>query len=358
MKNYFKPVVSFMVLLLFVTCRQVYDPKIQASNTNLLVVEGVLNSGQGPTVIRVSRTTDVNDTALNPETNAQLTVEGDDGNKFSLNENGNGKYSVDQLQLNSNAKYRLDIKTVDGKEYASDYSSVKNTPPIDSITWQRENGGVRIYVNAHDPQNATKYYQWKYEETWEIHSAFYGSLEYVFDVRHRAIGVKYKYPDHSIDSTIYKCWNTLNSFSILLGSTEKLTSDVVYLPMQYIEPHSEKLSVLYSINFRQYAISHDNYLFLQKMKRNTEQLGTLFDAQPSEISGNIHCLTVPGETVIGYVEVSQEQVKRIFIANSQVPGWNLQSGCFETAIANNSDSIAKYGGGLMPVSVDSLDPLR
>src|SRR5215469_11099559 len=358
MKKNFQLVIICMMMLLFATCKQAYDPQIQANNSKLLVEEGFLNSGQGPTVIRLSRTTDVHDTILKPEIGAQLTVEGDDGNKFSLVENGNGEYKIDQLPLNSNAKYRLDIKTADGKEYASDYSPVRYTPPIDSITWQRENGGVRIYVNAHDPQNATRYYQWKYEETWEIHSAFYNSLKYIFDVLNEPIRVELKYPDQSIDSTIYRCWNTLNSSSIILGSTEKLISDVVYLPVQYIEPHSEKLSVLYSINLRQYAISHDNYLFLQKMKRNTEQLGTLFDAQPSETSGNIHCLTVPGETVIGYVEVSQEQVKRIFIANSQVPGWNLQSGCFETAIANNSDSIAKYGGGLMPVSVDSLDPLR
>src|SRR5215467_9787365 len=134
MKNYFKLVVGCMVLLLFGTCRQVYDPKIQVSNTKLLVVEGLLNAGQGPTIIRLSRTTNVYDTALEPETNAQLTVEGDDGNKFSLVENGNGEYSIDQLQLNGNAKYRLDIKTADTKEYVSDYSSVKNAPPIDSIT--------------------------------------------------------------------------------------------------------------------------------------------------------------------------------------------------------------------------------
>src|SRR5262249_13258380 len=141
------------------------------------------------------------------------------------------------------------------------------------------------------------------------------------------IAVAYKYPDHHEDTTIYKCWSTLASSSIILGSTEKLTTNVVFLPVQYIEPHSEKLSVLYSLNLRQYAISHDEYLFLQKMKKNTEQLGTIFDPQPSQISGNVHCLTDPGETVIGYVEVAQEQVKRIFIANSQVPNWNYDPGC-------------------------------
>ena len=148
----------------------------------------------------------------------------------------------------------------------------------------------------------------------------------------------------------------MNSSSITLGSTEKLTSDIVYLPVQYIEPHSEKLSVLYSINLRQYAISKGNYLFLQKMKKNTEQLGTIFDPQPSEISGNIHCLADPGEVVIGFIEVTQEQVKRIFISNSQVPGWNYDPGCVETIIDNNLDSIAKHGSDLYPTLPSGLDP--
>jgi hypothetical protein len=170
------------------------------------------------------------------------------------------------------------------------------------------------------------------------------------------VAVVNKNPDGSIDTVIYKCWNTLNSTSIILGSTEKLARDVVYLPVHYIEPHSEKLSVLYSINLRQYAISQGEYLFLQKMKKNTEQLGTIFDPQPSEISGNVRCLTDSNETVIGYVEVSQEQVKRMFISNSQVPDWNYKQDCFFLEIDNNKDSIATYGNGLMPTSAAKRDP--
>jgi hypothetical protein len=256
-------------------------------------------------------------------------------------------------------KYHLHIRTADGKEYASDYTAVKYTPPIDSITWQRENDGLRIYANAYDPQGASKYYQWKYEETWEFHSAYYNELKYIYDpVTTNPIGVTYKNPDLSADTTIYRCWNTLSSTSIILGSTEKLTSALVYLPVQYIEPHSEKLSILYSINLRQYAISHDEYLFLQKMKKNTEQLGTIFDPQPSEISGNIHCLTDPSETVIGFVEISEERVQRTFISNSQVPGWNYDPGCVLIAIDNNPDSIAKYGTGVMPTLVKAKDFIR
>lgn len=349
-------ITCIVTTIFFARCKEEYDPQIEAQSSNFLVVEGFINSGQGPTSFRLSRSSDVKDTVLKPELNALLNVEGEDGSNFILFSNGNGEYSGSQLTLNNGIKYRLHIRTGDGKEYASDYTPVKYTPPIDSITWQRENDGVKIYANAHDPQNETKYYQWKYEETWEIHSSYYNELKYVTDpVSTNPIAVAYKYPDQHADTSIYKCWNTVPSSSITLGSTEKLTSDVVYLPVQYIEPHSEKLSVLYSINLRQYAISHDNYLFLQKMKKNTEQLGTIFDPQPSEISGNIHCITDPGETVIGFVEISEAQVQRIFISNSQVPDWNYDPGCTTIVIDNNPDSIHKYGVDLMPTLVFKKD---
>src|SRR5262249_7367091 len=87
-----------------------------------------------------------------------------------------------------------------------------------------------------------------------------------------------------------------------------------------------------------------------------EQLGTIFDPQPSEISGNIHCLTDTSEVVIGFIEVTQEQVQRIFISNSQIPDWNYNPGCVEAIFDSNLDSIAKYASGLYPTIPTSLDP--
>lgn len=350
-------IIGCAALICLCSCKQIYDPHIETKTTGLLVVEGFINSGQGSTTIRLSRSTSLENTVFKPELNAQVSVEGEDGSSFILFNNGNGSYTNAQIPLNNVVKYRLDIVTSDGKEYASDYTPVKYTPPIDSITWQRENDGLRLYANARDPQNDSKYYQWKYEETWEIHSAFYTSIIYTRDPTTNAVsGLVYRFPDHSPDTLLHKCWSTLNSSTITLGSTEKLTADIVYLPIQYIEPHSEKLSVLYSINLRQYAISHDNYLFLQKMKKNTEQLGTIFDPQPSEISGNIHCLTNPGEIVIGFVEVTEEQVRRVFIYNSQIPGWGYDPNCIEVVTDNNLDSIKKYASDLYPTLPYSLDP--
>jgi hypothetical protein len=358
MKKNFKVTIGYATLImLLVCCKQEYIPPVNEENANLLVVEGFLNNGQGATTIRLSRSVGLSDTTQKKfELGAKVNVEGENGSSFALAGNTNGEYSISQLPLLNNIKYRLHIKTINGKEYASDFVPIKFTPPIDSITWQRESGGVRLYVNTHDPQNATKYYQWEFEETWEFRSAYYSSLKYIKDNTNKVIALVYKYPDHSIDTAIYKCWKTLNSTSINIGSSENLTTDIIYLPFHFIEQGSEKLSVLYSINLKQYAVSHEKYLFLQKMKKNTEQTGSLFDAQPSQLSGNIHCLTDQNESVIGYVEISQEQTQRIFIYSSQVSDWHYDQGCGQYEIINQLDSIAKYGAELTPTYPTLLDP--
>ena len=54
---------------------------------------------------------------------------------------------------------------------------------IDSITWQREKamGSDFMRIHVDHVRRLQVYYQWKYEETWEIHSAYYTSIEYVRD---------------------------------------------------------------------------------------------------------------------------------------------------------------------------------
>lgn len=342
----------FICIIFFVIitggCKEKYLPSIASPSAGYLVVEGFINSGPEPTSISLTRTTRLYDPAhIVNEHNAVVNIESEIHETFPLNEIGNGVYVSSPLNLDNHKKYRLQIKTRDGKEYVSDFVTVKNTPAIDSISWKRENDGVKIYIDTHDPQNNTRYYQWKYEETWEIHSAYPSSLQYVVDpLTNKITGVAYK--NLQYDTSIYKCWRSTNSVNINLGTSEKLSKDLIYLPLLFIDPASEKISVLYSINVKQYALSHEAYLFFEKIKKNTEQVGSVFDPQPSELRGNIHCITIPGEIVVGYVDILEEKNQRIFISNAMLPGWNYNIYCELKIIDNHPDSISKYGLGFFP----------
>jgi Domain of unknown function (DUF4249) len=354
-----KKLFNYIIFLVITTgCKEKYIAPVQSPPTGYLVVEGFINSGQSATSITLTRTTGLYDSAnIINEHNALVNVEGENNEILPLYESGNGIYiSPSSLNLNNNEKYRLQITTQDNKEYVSDFATVRHTPAIDSITWKRENGGLNLYVNTHDPQNNTRYYKWNYEETWEFHSAFLSSLEYAKNPStDEIIGVGYRDPvTQSPDSTIFKCWHSSNSNSTHIGSSEKLSADVIYLPLLFIEPASEKLSVLYSIKVKQYALSHEAYLFFEKIKKNTEQVGSIFDPQPSELQGNVHCITNPAETVVGFVDISEEKDQRIFISNDDLPGWNYAADCDRTIIANNPDSIREYGLGSIPTSPHSV----
>jgi hypothetical protein len=314
----------------------------------LLVVEGYINSGQGPTTIRLSRVADLTDTALIPELSAQVNIENDNGGIFTLTDNGNGEYTIPQLILDNSAKYRVSIRTINGKEYVSDYSPVNHTPVIDSITWQKENEGVQIYVNTHGNQNDTSYFRWTYSETWEFHSAYVSNLDYIRDpVTNDPVGLMNRVNPEAI----YTCWRTQRSTNIILGSSEKLTANRIFLPIRFIEPLGEELSVRYYIEMSQYALSHDAYRFYQRLKRNTEQIGTLFDPQPSQLSTNIHCLNDTGEEVVGYVEVTDQQQAHIFITNDDVKPWFSPVLCSKIVVRNNPDTLQVIQYGYLPLAV-------
>ncbi|MEI9806715.1 MAG: DUF4249 domain-containing protein [Bacteroidota bacterium] len=327
----------FIIVTALCSCREEFKPPAVSSPNTYLVVEGVLNIGPGSTTIRLTKTFRLNDSArLRPETNARLQVEKDDNTVYLLAETGNGYYSGTNLNLQVNGKYRLRIKTAAGKEYLSDYSTGRSTPPIDSIGWRYTTEGVRIYANTHDPANSTRYYRWDYDETWEIRSNYVNYLKVV-----NGAYVPRIFPQDDVSV----CWKYAASTNILISSSAQLQSDVISeAPLAFIPRGTERLGVRYSMLVRQYAIDKEAYTFLEQMKRNTESIGTVFDPQPSEIYGNIRCVSTPDEPVIGYVTASAVQTKRIFITVAEVntPFWNFFLRCETMDVMAVPDSIRKY----------------
>lgn len=344
-----KKIIYFLLLIAVANgCKEVYEPHIISPPTGYLVVEGFINSSNGVSNFTLTRTTKlVEDVSILYEHNAQVQIESNNNEVYALMEGLNGTYTSAVLNLNPSADYRVRIRTQDGKEYLSDFTPVTHTPVIDSLNWRKDQTGLSIYVNTHDDQNNTKYYRWNYTETWEFHSPYLSYLDYFrFPGTNEVLGVQ----GRTNTDALYRCWKTQHSRQIIIGSSEKLSTDRIYLPVRHIEENAEELSVLYYIELNQYAISHDAYLFYQQMEKNTEQLGTIFDAQPSEISGNIHCVSNPNEIAVGFVEVSEEQVKKYFISNEEVRPWVTSYGCSKITIYNHPDSIKPFVDSYIPLN--------
>ena len=338
-----------LLLIIWVACTQKYNSPYHIPVANgPLVVEGYINVGPGPTNITLSRVTSLDSPAIITQAGALISVEMQDGSILPLSELGNGQYAISQIPVNPSEQYRLRIATPDGKAYSSDFSSPIVTPPIDSVSWKLTPEGVNIYVSTHDISNDTGYYRWQYEETWEYTSGYPSSYEYVGG------GTVISRPDSDM---IFKCWSSFISSDILIGTSATLGSDMIYeFPITPVLFSSQKLVLKYSILVKQYEISQDWFNWDEKIKKNTEQLGSIFDAQPSEISGNLHCISNPDEQVIGFVGCTTETEKRIFIDRStQLPQSQVifsgYEDCIIDTVANDPIKLASVfqGGSYIPV---------
>jgi hypothetical protein len=339
--------------ILLLCCKDKYDAPVKVPVTGYLVIEGYI-SARGPAEIHLSRSIPLSDTAkLINETLAKVQLQGRDNSTYNLTETPGAIYTNSLLTLNNSQQYRLYIKTKDGKEYASDYVNVKNAPPVDNVGWVRQDGGVQLFVNSSDPNNNTWYYRWTTEETWEFHMKYMQSLKYIKDSRGTINGVDWINSNMSSIDTVRVCWASEKSATLILGSSAKLSKDSVHKNVVYIPPASWKLGVLYSLLVRQYALSKEEYEYLDKMKKNSEETGNIFGRQPSDLKGNIYCISSPNDPVIGYIGIANRQEKRIWIDRSQVPDWKYYLQCEEYDIPVDS---ARYFSSLTPVTPTVLGP--
>jgi hypothetical protein len=308
-------IMGIVVTALF-SCREAYTPPIITANSNYLVVDGIINSGNtDSTVIKLSRTVKLSGTiGTKAETKAKIMVESSaNTTTYILKETVAGTYiSNGHLNLDKTAKYRLRITTSDSKAYLSDFEPVKEAPPIDTLVYTIPASGVQVNLSTHDPNNNTRYYRWEYTETWIFHTEF--SSSFIYDAKRDTI------VDRPPAQQVWQCWASSNSTDIVLGSTQKLTQDVMSnVPITFVAGSSEKLRIRYSIQVKQYALTADAFAFWQILKTNTEQLGSIFDAQPSQIKGNIHNINDNTEPVFGFISVGTTQQKRIFVDRAEEP---------------------------------------
>ncbi|TGE10245.1 DUF4249 domain-containing protein [Hymenobacter fodinae] len=304
----FTRVALLMSSLVITSCIESFEPKVADAPSSYLVVDGAINS-HGITVIKLARTTGLANINKSPaETKARIYLEQEGGNRFLLQESPAGTYTSPVLSLAAEQKVRLHFTTANGREYASDFTPAKITPSVDSITWEAGAQGLQIAVNTHDDTKQSRYYRWSFDETWEFTSMEASIVEY-----------KNKNFVFRLDD-IYHCWASENSTAIKLGTTVKLGQNVIsQQPLTLLPSNSVKLRYKYSILVRQYALSAEEYSYWEALRKNTENIGTLFDPLPTQLTGNVHNVADASEPVIGFVGAQSVSEKRIFITHSQLP---------------------------------------
>ncbi|MBJ6143240.1 DUF4249 domain-containing protein [Hymenobacter sp. BT559] len=293
------------------SCIDAYVPEVISAPTSYLVVDGFIN-GNGATRVKLSRTQNIATTAApTPEARATVYIQGAAGARYSLRERSPGFYQSDSLVLGP-GQYQLRVSTTgaNAATYESAPVPLKVTPPIDKLSWRRVDNEVRVLLNTRDATQQTRYYRWKFAETWEFNSAYKSSLEYFPDKK--VIGAR--------TTPIYTCWRTEQPTGIKQATSAQLSQDALldYSILSFSD-RAERLKIRYSVLVTQYAQTAEEFAYYEQLRKNTEAIGTVNDPLPVQLTGNVRRTSgATTEPVLGYVGAHTVQQRRFFINRAEL----------------------------------------
>jgi hypothetical protein len=107
------------------------------------------------------------------------------------------------------------------------------------------------------------------------------------------------------------------------------------------------------------ALTKEGFDYWQNLRRNTETLGSLFDAQPSQLTSNIRAVNNPEDLAFGFFSAYSVEEKRIFIGRAELPPWRRRTGfesCRMDTIKFDDYLPVYFENARFPVIMDYLDP--
>jgi hypothetical protein len=319
-------IVTLAILIFFVSvgCLERFEPQ-GTKLINLLVVEGQLSTGAEGNTIKLSRTRAIGMKNMIPEQNAIVKVTDGHLNDYFFKETLPGTYYNPAADLTAKVgeKYVLDIVTAGGSHYQSNPVTLKQTPPIEKVYYRSETrladdgrvlSGIAVYLDAFDENNATNYYRWEWIENWEIKMPVNSKFD--FQVDKDTVGMGYPIPKIL---PVDVCYSSDTSSKIMLASTKTLSKDrVKKYEINFINTRGFKLKSLYGIIVKQYALDEAGYKYWEALRVSSEGVGTLFDPQPYELTGNVFNTDDSKEPVLGYFGASTVSVNSLVVIRDQL----------------------------------------
>ena len=306
----------YMVLCLIVGvftlsgCIEEYEADIPAEDSNLLVVEGAICSGNVNKFI-LSRTQAIKSSDT-PQmvTGAKVSVRGSDGSEYMTQET-NRYYSCWIDALTPDMEYYLHIEA-DGEVYESEPQKPLRTEKIAEVkaVQYTPESNIDVLVTPATPfdSDKTNYYSWTYDETWEVHSDYTTILYYDTETLEHKIKVD-QFPSLG--------WKDATSSTIIVGASSNYEGQHIQkLEMYNIGRGNERMYYRYSCLVHQRAISKAEYEYELARRQAGSEMGGLFTPQPSALPTNIRCLT-SNKHVIGYVGCSLNTSEYRFFLNAK-----------------------------------------
>lgn len=329
------------IVLFSASCVEPFEFEVRAAE-NVLVVEATISDELTKQQVIVSRAANleeiisyaneylvglpyrpVADSIVNPERNARVVVNDDQGNVFSFSEATAGIYESDiAFAAQQGVNYQLQITSSANENYESTMISPSGKSQINAIYAERTTNasgdeGMAIYLDGSDVSRTADYFRYTYEETYKIVAPRWTSREFEI-IRERTEFTNDGTPlppavnllERSQEEQV--CFKTVASDNINIVSTLILDQPVVERnSIRFINRNDNIMSHRYSILIKQYVQSNDAYAYYQNLDNFTKSESVFSEIQPGFLEGNLKAAN-DDKVVVGYFDVASVSQKRLF----------------------------------------------
>lgn len=308
---------NLFVIILYMALHSCVEP-FQIEQTTFrsyIVIEANLTNENKIQEVSISRTFPLDTVLFNPERNAEVLVNSNNGDSYSFTEAENGLYvSNTPFAAASGISYTLSVKTSDGNTYVSEASLMPALNEISEVYASKElkegeEEGLFIYVDSFDPTGQSKYYRYEYEETFKIIAPFWSPEDafVVSPLPNPQVDVRRKTREERV------CYSTIRSNAIIQKNTTGLSEDrVSKFPVRFISKENYMISHRYSILVKQFVQTRAAFSYYETLEALSSS-GSLFtQIQSGFLEGNIKSLNDTNEKVIGFFQASSVSEKRLF----------------------------------------------
>ena len=323
-----------LVLVSFVLVLQgcVEEVKIETENfESILVIEATITNEDKNQIVKLSRSYMLEEEGPSNEINANVTVQGQNGEIYQFQEVLDGVYeSTQAFAAMPNYDYVLKITTSDGRQYQSNTSQFSNTTEIGELYVERGidsegEEGVFILVDTQDSSLDSRYYRYEYEETYKIVAPRYAPYDlhienddFVYTPDDLAGLQGQQLIDFFVSRSLrpeqeYICYNTIASNEILLlDASDFVDNNIMAHSVNFLNRNNSKIMHRYSILVKQYVQSLEGYLFYEALSSFSNSESVFSQVQAGFVQGNISSLTNANEKVLGFFEVVPVDSERMF----------------------------------------------
>lgn len=314
------------------SCVYPFDPDLESADSRI-VVEGSISVG-GTSEFKFNRVIPMGGDA-DKSRKIEMTgyIEGEDGVQIPsymgwwdtgfIVVKGEGSYPAcyrlyfDTSLANPSQRYRVHFEDREsGAVYESDWLDVCDAPVIDELSYILNYNRSELNVALSMHSESDSHFRWYYDETWEYHADLDASHYLVPEQLFDSDG--YYQPERAIykfsgGQNNYYCWDTFHSPEIKIFSTAD-QSDNRFIDLEFhrVSSTDRKLQMMYKLTVYLEAISENAFQYWKNIEDNTGGQGTFFSPVPSQMRGNVHCITDPDAEIIGYVSAARQATASMY----------------------------------------------